>query len=205
MADLSGQFEVDGLVKTRKELEQLLMSNPEMEKRVQKLIRQVLMQARRTVMNSITFKHGDPRQAVKAVKTSVYRRILGGNVSLYNKRSRQGGSGYEPPRKGVSGRGGNRRQRTFRDMGRYAGSERAFILRWLNNGVGDRYIQNFRSDERRERWPSVPKWSRHPNTGYRGSIAPRNFFADSSHRALQQAAEQLDTLIGELIQKEFNS
>ena len=68
MADITGQFEVDGLVKQRKELEQMLSSNPDMEKRLQKLIRKVLMQARKFIMDGIKFDHGDPRQARKAVK-----------------------------------------------------------------------------------------------------------------------------------------
>ena len=201
MADISGAFEVDGLVKTRKELEALLMSNPEMEKKVQGLIRKVLMAARKQVMGDIPFKHGDPRQAVKAVKTAVYKRILGGSVSLYNKRGAgKGGNDYEPPRKGSSGRGGNRRARSPRTaqiMG-YEGSKRAFILRFINEGVNGRAI-NFEVNDNRK----VDKWNKHPNTGNRGSIAARNFFANSSHKALQQAAAQLDQLITDLIAKEF--
>ena len=38
MADITGAFEVDGLVKQKKALESLMMGNPAMEKRVQKLI-----------------------------------------------------------------------------------------------------------------------------------------------------------------------
>ena len=201
MADISGAFEVDGLVKTRKELEALLSSNPEMEKKIQGLVRNVLVAARKQIMGDIPFKHGDPRQAVKAVKTAVYKRILGGSVSLYNERGgAKGGNGYEPPKKGVSGRGGNRRSRSERtqQIMSYEGSKRAFILRFLNDGVDGRAI-NFEYNEHRK----VDKWNKHPNTGNRGRIAPRNFFANSSHKALQQAAEQLDQLISELIAKEF--
>ena len=52
MADISGAFEVDGLVKQREELERLLMSNPEMEKKVQGLIRKVL-HARKVISGDI--------------------------------------------------------------------------------------------------------------------------------------------------------
>ena len=207
MADITGQFEVDGLVKQRKELEQMLSSNPDMEKRLQKLIRKVLMQARKFIMDGIKFDHGDPRQARKAVKTAVYRRILGGSVSLLNKRRAGAAGSYEPPRKGSTGRGGNRRQRsrdTQRMMG-YQGSDRAFVLRFLNQGTAGRNIDNFATDPKREEWPSVKKWSKHPNTGNRGSIAPRNFFSSSSHQALQQAAAELDKLIDEMIKKEFGN
>lgn len=207
MADITGQFEVDGLVKQRKELEQMLSSNPDMEKRLQKLIRKVLMQARKFIMDGIKFDHGDPRQARKAVKTAVYRRILGGSVSLLNKRRAGAAGSYEPPRKGSTGRGGNRRQRsrdTQRMMG-YQGSDRAFVLRFLNQGTSGRNIENFATNPKREEWPSVKKWSKHPNTGNRGSIAPRNFFSSSSHQALQQAAAELDKLIDEMIKKEFGN
>jgi hypothetical protein len=207
MADISGQFEVDGLVKQRDELEQMLSSNPDMEKRLQKVIRKVLMQARKTVMDSIQFKHGDPRDARKAVKTAVYRRILGGSVSLLNKRRAGSAGSYEPPRKGSSGRGGNRRSRSPRTqkiMG-YQGAERAFILRFLNQGTAGRNIENFATNPKRDNWPSVPKWNKHPNTGNRGSIAARNFFSSSSHNALQHAAAELDKLIDDMIRKEFGN
>ena len=190
MADISGQFQVDGLVKQRKELEQMLSSNPDMEKRLQKVIRKVLMQARKTVMDSIQFKHGDPRQARKAVKTAVYRRILGGSVSLLNKRRAGAAGNYEPPRTlQPKQRGGNRvkrGQRTQQVMS-YQGADRAFILRFLNQGTSQR-IAGTRGGHL---------------SGNRGSIAARNFFSTSSHRALQQAAADLDKLIDDMIKKEF--
>lgn len=192
MADISGAFEVDGLVKQREELERLLMSNPEMEKKVQGLIRKVLLEARRTISNQAkTDIKADPRQAYKAVKSAVYRRILGGNVSILNKR-RAGTRGPVPPvvhkletktnSKG-NHRGGNRmpRSRRTEDLLTYQGADRGFILRFLNAGTGDRESR----------------------IGNRGAIAPRNFFANSSRKAMEQAAEQLDRLIEELIKKEI--
>ena len=44
MATTTDAFEIDGFVQQQKELEALLMSNPAMEKKVQALIRKVLMQ-----------------------------------------------------------------------------------------------------------------------------------------------------------------
>ena len=194
MADINGAFEVDGLVKQREELERLLMSNPEMEKKVQGLIRKVLLQARKTISGDISTKiKNDPRQAYKAVKTAVYRRILGGNVSILNKRRAGTGTrGPVPPvvhkletktnSKG-NHRGGNRmpRSRRTEDLLTYQGADRGFILRFLNAGTDDRESR----------------------IGNRGSIAPRNFFANSSRKAMEQAAEQLDQLIEELIKKEI--
>lgn len=191
MAISGDNFEVDGFVAQRKELEALLMSNPEMEKRVQGLIRKVLLAARRTVAQAAQGKmRSDPRQAYKAVKSSVYRRILGGSVSILNRRTARGGGGYEPPRKLREGqRGGNRVPRSQRtqDVMSYEGADRAFILRFLNAGTDERFAGTRNGGL----------------SGRRGRIAPRNFFADSSHTAMQKAAAELSTLIDDLIKKEL--
>lgn len=185
------EFSVDGLVKQREDLERLLMSNPAMEKKVQGLIRKVLMVARREIGKGIKFDHGDPRQAYKAVKTSVYRQILGGNVSILNKRRAGSPGSYEPPRTLRPGqRGGNRVPRGKRTdtVMHYQGADRAFVLRFLNAGTTDR--------EAGTRGGRL--------SGNRGSIRARNFFADSSHRAMQQAADQLSHLIDDLIKQELS-
>lgn len=195
MADISGAFQVDGIVRQREELERLLMSNPDMEKRVQGLIRKVLLEARRVISGDIKDSDAmksDPRQAYKAVKSAVYKRILGGSVSILAKK-RAGKRLEEPPiyyalehRVNSKGnhRGGNRAPRSQRtkDLLTYAGPDRGFILRFLNAGTSDRT-------------------SRYGN---RGHIAARNFFRDSSQQAMEKAAEQLDNLITDLIQKETN-
>lgn len=212
MADLRGGFEVDGLVKQREDLERLLMSNPEMEKKVQGLIRKVLMAARREIGKSIKFEHGDPRQAYKGIKTSVYRQILGGNVSILNKRKRSTQfSAYEPPRTLKPGqRGGNRRPRSQRswDLIHYAGVDRGFVLRFLNTGTKKRAIE-FNYDEAREhvhrgsQGGNIKKYGETINTGYRGNIKPRNFFGPASQQALRKAADQLTKLIDDLIKEEM--
>lgn len=194
MADISGAFEVDGIVRQKQELESLLMSNPEMEKKVQGLIRKVLLAARKQISGSIkdgNYMKSDPRQAYKAVKSAVYRRILGGNVSILNRR-KAGNSLPVPPvvhqletRVNSKGnhRGGNRmpRSRRTEDLLTYAGKDRFFVLRFLNAGTGDRESR----------------------IGNRGAISARSFFADSSQHALQKAAEELDVLIERLIEQEM--
>lgn len=204
MADNS--FEIDGFVAQREELERLLTTDPKMEKRLQKIIRKVLMEVRKAVANAAqqpSVMKSDPRQAYKAVKTAVYRQILGGSVSILNKRKRSTQfSAYEPPRKLRPGqRGGNRRARSQRtwDIQHYAGSDRAFILRFVNGGTLGRAV-DFNYDENRR----ASKWNRHPNTGYRGRIAPRNFFGNVSHRAMRGASAHLQQLIDQLIREEFN-
>ena len=210
---MENNVEIDGFVKQREELERLMMSNPAMEKRVQGLIRKVLMAARREIGKDIKFDHGDPRQAYKAVKTAVYRQILGGSVSILRKR-RAGTqfSAYEPPRTLRPGqRGGNRRPRSQRtdDLMKYAGPDRAFVLRFLNAGTQGRVIK-FNYDEAREdvhrgsRGGNKKKYGETINTGSRGNIKPRNFFGNSSHSAMQKAADQLTKLIDDMIKEEFN-
>lgn len=210
MADINGAFEVDGLVKQREELERLMMSNPQMEKRVQKVIRKVLMAARKDIMGGITFKHGDPRQARKAVKTAVYRQILGGSVSILNKRGVKFDN-YEPVRALQPGqRGGNRRVRSDRSnkLMHYAGESRAFVLRFLNAGTQGRAIR-FTIDPHRSKvnkgsqGGNLRKYGKTVNTGASGNIAPRNFFGNSSHRAIQKAVDQLSQLIDDMIKQEF--
>jgi uncharacterized protein YaaR (DUF327 family) len=80
-------------------------------------------------------------------------------------------------------RGGNRmpRSRRTEDLLTYQGADRGFVLRFLNQGTE----------------------GRESRFGNRGAIAPRNFFATSSQKAMEQAAEQLDRLIEELIKKEI--
>ena len=212
MAITTDAFEIDGFVQQRKELEALLMSNPAMEKKVQGIIRKVLTQARRTIGKAAAdAMDSDLRQAYKAVKTAVYRQILGGNVSLYRKKraSKTGGS-YEPPRTLREGqRGGNRRPRSGRtkQIQSYMGSDRGFILRFLEAGVNGRVIE-FRTDPHREKVKrgsqggDLKKYGKTTNTGARGSIRPRNFFGTSSQTAMQEAAKQLTQLIDELIKTE---
>ena len=212
MASIDSSFDVDGLVEQRKELDRLLLKNPTMEKKLQGIIRKMLIQVRRAIQDSIQFKHGDPRQAYKAVRTTVYRRILGGNVNILNKR-RAGGSGnYEPQRTLRPGqRGGNRRSRSQRTraLQGYQGSDRGFILRFLNAGTEGRAIE-FKYDEAREnvkrgsQGGDKKKYGKTINTGYRGNIAPRNFFGQRSHREMEAAASNLEKMIDDLIKEELN-
>ena len=182
------------ILEQQKVLEAALSTNPKTQKALQKLIRKIIMEARAKVSSDASNKmKNDPRGAAQAVRTSVYKKILGANINIFSSRKAHGQNNYEPPRKGVSGRGGNRRTRSGRTrqiMG-YAPLDRGFILRWINDGTpGARNIE-FTPNDRRK----VDKWNKHPNTGNRGNIAARNFFRGAGERALAQAADNLATLI----------
>lgn len=187
MANITDNFQVEGFVEQKKELEKLMMSNPAMEKKVQGLIRKVLGEVRKAVMAAAqqpSVMKTDPRQAYKAVKMAVYKRILGGNVSILRKKRAIGGGTYTPTRTLRTGqRGGNRRLRSERTMKleSYVGNERGFILRFLNAGTQIRMTRY----------------------GNRGAIAPRNFFGNRSHLEMEQAAKNLETLIDNLIKQEI--
>ena len=213
MVQISDAFEVDGFVEQRKELDRLLMSNPAMEKKVQGLIRKVLAAVKKSLGQAARDKmKSDPRNAYKAIRTAVYKRILGGNVNILNKRraSSAGGS-YTPTRTLRSGkRGGNRRARSERTMKleSYEGSDRGFILRFLNAGTNDRYI-DFLPDNSREhvhrgsQGGNIKKYGKTINTGRRGRIKARNWFGNRSQREMEAAANNLEKFIDALIQQEL--
>lgn len=200
MTNKTDAFEVEGLVQQKKKLEELMMTNPEMEKKVKNIIRKVLCEVQKALQEraSEAIKGPDPRKAYKAVKYVVYRQILGGSVSLLN--NRKAGEKKEiVPQRNPSHRGGNRRKRTQRtiDLQSYYGADRAFILRFINNGTGNRAIK-FTPNEKRKK----DKWNKHPNTGNRKKIEARNFFNGDVH--MKQAASQISKLVDILIEEEFN-
>lgn len=201
------EFEVNDtvIVEQQRALEAALSTNPKAQAELRKIIRKYIMEARATVVQDIDFKHGDPRGAARAVRTAVYKKVLGANINILTGKKRHGESTYRPPRTLKPGqRGGNRRQRnpykTNRD--KYDALDRGFILRWLNSGVSKRSIE-FKSDEAREhvhrgsRGGNLNKYGKTINTGYRGSIAPRNFFRPLGDRALGTMRDNLATAIEE--------
>lgn len=173
-------------------LERLLTTNPDMEKKVRRIVRQVIIGAQSRVQDAA--KPMSTKEAYKAVYSVVYKKVLGGNINLAPSSRRSGQRAPLPPvrhalvegvnRKG-NHRGGNRMPRSSRteDLLTYTGADRGFILRFLNNGTEDR----------------------HNGTRRTGAIAPRNWFSGVSVQAFNHAAEQFDLLLDQLIAKEFGS
>lgn len=178
-------------VEQKEVLDRLLSTNPNTQKALQRLIRRVLKEARAMVVSRIKFKH-DPRGTKRAVRSIVYKKILGGNINILNPKKAHGTTSYNPPHRGSAGRGGNRRKRsaeTARIMS-YDGLDREFVLRWNDSGTNGRNIRFTENPHRK-----VDKWNQHPNTGNRGSIAGRHFFRTYGEAALIKAAETLSELI----------
>jgi len=204
------EFDDSVVVQHVNALEAALSTNPQTQKALNKLIREIILASRDEVVQAASrAMKSDPRGSAQAVRTAVYKKILGANINIYNSRKAHGSNHYEAQRTLRQGqRGGNRRAqgtRTYK-MLRYAPADRGMILRWINDGThkGDRSIQNFKTDERRGRWPSVPKWNKNPNTGNRGAIAPRNWFRSAAEKTLIKAADALAIMIDEELEDLLN-
>ena len=176
------QMEVSSevLLKQSEVLEACLSTDPKMEAKVRRVIRRALLDARREMMGDIPYIHGDPRGSRRAIRTSVYRAILGGQVNIFSSRKAHGQNSYEKPRKldqNPHQRGGNRRPRSemTKRMDSYEGADRGMILRWLNQETGNRSTKY----------------------GNRGRISGNNWFAGASAKALEEAAEKLAKMVEE--------
>lgn len=190
-------FEFEGLVEQKKALERLLISDKKMKVKVHAIIKQVLQEAR----NSLSKQAGqvmqsDPRQAYRAVRNTVYRQILGGNVNIFQSR-RAGQRVPQPDTKR------ERSQRT-KDLQSYYGKDRGFILRWLNTGTDDRYAKSIDNhifgNNKRQKGRKYKG-----GIGNRGSISPRYWFTNSAESIMERAAQNLSDRIDTLIEEQFNT
>ena len=178
-----------------------MSTDPKMRKVIQQHIREALFAARKDVMAAFPAE-SDPRKSRRAIRTTVYEKILGGNINILTGKKAHGGGSYEPPRTLASGqRGGNRRQRSERTkqiMG-YGPLDRGFILRFVNSGTKTRVIgfRNTQKSNRSKYEARVYRISRgdKARTGNRGSIAARNWFMQSAESALGNAAQTIADLI----------
>ena len=176
------EFDNAVVMRQKAALESMLVSNPDTAANIRKLITQEIAKSRAAISQSAKGEMAsDPRQAYKAVRRSVYKSILGGQVNIFNPRggASSSGSSFVKARKldnNPHQRGGNRRKRSARtdQVDGYVGKDRGFILRFVNSGI------------------SKPRQTRYGN---RGVIAARNWLATSGQRELEAAAERLSALI----------
>lgn len=158
-----------------------------MDKQLNDLTKKVIRKARGELVKNARVgfdMDSDPRSAYRAIKSTVYRRIKGGNVSILSKRRASSKRYPLPP----STRG--RSQRTEQLLS-YYGADRGFILRFLNNGTEPRAVKGFNG---RRGFVSQAA------SGYRGSIKGRNWFGHASQAEMEKAAAELEKMIDELIQ-----
>jgi hypothetical protein len=179
------------ILESKKVLDAALSTNPKTQAVLRKMIREYVKQARQEVVNSINFQNGDPRGTRQAVRTSVYKKVLGANINIFNSRKAHGSNNYEPQRKlRPKQRGGNRVKRGERtnQVMHYGPLDRGMILRWQNSGTGERTAGN--------RGGALG--------GNRGSIAARNFFQPLGDRAMGVMRDNLERAIEEELTKLLN-
>ena len=193
-------FEREGFEEQRKQLERMMTTDPRMRENVQTAIRKVLLKVRKALSaNAQTGLQmdSDPRHAYKAVRTAVYRRILGGQVNILARKKAGKETQFRKGRKGLPKRGGNRWGRSDRTIALegYEGMDRGFILRFLNAGATDRKIHSFTSklDNDRHNLRHAVKG------GNRGSISPRNWFGSASQKELEGVSDELQKYIDDII------
>lgn len=212
-------FVMEGFTELSKKLDQLQVNNPEMEKKIQKIIAKGLQMVRKSVSEAMRQKmKDDPREAYKAVRRTVYRRILGGNVNILQNKRAGDRSTYTPTRTLKSGqRGGNRRLRSERTLAleSYSGRDRGFILRFLEGGArkggGRRQERGFRNDQHRDQVKrgsqggDLRKYGKTTNTGSRGSISACHVFSNVADHSMENAIAYIESEIDKLIQQEFGN
>lgn len=166
----------------------ILLTDKDFAKEVRIIIRKELSKARSKVAeDSKEFIDYDPRQAYRAVRRLIYKRILGGNINILQKRKASSiRVRVQKERKLREGqRGGNRRPRSAETerIDSYFGADRGFILRFLNQGVG------LKSE----------RVNYNVGNARRGHITPRNWFGGKSEQRIAEAAERICDQIEELI------
>ena len=177
---------VTGIEQYKEALRKLQTDNPRTKKELQAIIRRAINEARKNVIKDAKgVLQNDPRHAYKAVRNSVYKQILGGQINILSSRHRGAATKYERPRTLQEGqRGGNRRQRSLRTMqiDSYEGVDRGFILRFQNAGTVERETR----------------------FGKRGSLAARHWFGISSAFQMDAAASRIAEEIEAMLQQEFH-
>ena len=123
-------FTIEGYDEQMKQLKRMMTDDPAFRRRINAVLGQVLKEARKAISSdAMRVVKNDPRHAYKAVRSAVYKRILGGQVNILQKRKAGTPSGYRKPLKGLPKRGGNRwgRSQRTKDLEGYEGMDRGFF------------------------------------------------------------------------------
>ena len=188
-------------VEDQKILEAAMTTDPKTREALQKLVRKAILEARRDVVNNIHFDNGDPKNTRQAVRTTVYRKILGANINIRNSKKKHGVNTYVTPRHSQGyNRGGNRMKRSRRTQQilSYSGLDRGFIMRFVDSGTKQRFVgfRNERKANRNRYIETKRNWDAGgTGLGNRGRIVGRNFFYQLGMNALEIATGRLAELI----------
>lgn len=204
-------FETEGVASLQRRLDSLVTTNPEMRKHIQDAIRSALKEVRKRLSQDAKTglqMDSDPRHAYKAVRYAVYKRILGGQVNILQKRKAGSPTNYQKARKGLPKRGGNRwgRSERTKSLEGYEGTDRGFVLRFLNEGTSDRMIHSFAGKDGKS---NVLRTGNTMNIKYknlggnRGNIKARNWFGGASQKQLENAALNIQNIIDDILLEKF--
>ena len=174
---------ITGMEGYARKLDKLKTTDPELAKMLQGAILQALRNVRKELSKNAKTglqMESDPRQAVRAIRHTVYRRIFGGNVNILQ---------------------GRRKKVTSDDLGKrkYFGAERGYVLRFLNQGTIERVV-GFRNNKANlTRYEAYLKSG--DRAGRRGHIEARNWFGGASETELKKMSAMLDEYINRVILK----
>ena len=197
------RFEADNAVfiEDQRTLEAALSTNPKTKEALQGLVRKCILEARHSVAMSIKFANGDPRNTRQAIRSTVYRKVFGGNLNILDSKKKHGKNAYQTPKTNRGNlRGGNRMARSPRTQQilDYAPFDREFIMRFVDSGTKQRFVgfRNAQKSNSRRYLDTKQRWDAGGGrTGNRGAIAARGFFQRYGERALEIAADKLAALI----------
>jgi hypothetical protein len=166
----------------------LMFTDKETRNRIRKIIREELKDTAKRLREDVRYEmKEDPRKAYRGVKSTVYKKILGGNVSILN--PRRAGQRYQLIRDrkldhNPYQRGGNRRPRYEKRnrLDYYYGADRGYILRFIGSGT-------------------VPRTSRFGN---RGSVGRSDWFGHTAPWHMEEAAGQVAEAINEYVRLQTN-
>lgn len=197
----------NGLEISKKGLESLMTSNPEMREKLTDDIRTLLWQARDRLALDVKAMYGGERESWRAVRNIVYRKVLGGDLNIKNmKRGTANWRVVQKVRKVEQNphmRGGNRRYQSLRSarLEGYEGKARGFILRFQNEGTGDRYNKPVPTHRLRT-FKRKPKPS--GKRAFRGRITGADFFVSNAKKELGIMAVELEKLIDKEMENMYN-
>lgn len=179
-------------------LEKLMSTNKDMDNAMRDAVAQVLRAARRDVTSKVRdAMHSDPKGTYRAVRTTLYTQLAGGNINILNKRRSSGRGGNT----GVSRRG--RMARTEQIMS-YDGKDRQFILRFVSSGTKPRVTTHMNGHTilRTEKVKGYTYKS--GKIGGRGAILGTDFFGPAAQAAIEKAGKELAVLFEQIYKQQIN-
>lgn len=204
-------FVIAGIDELNEQILGLKASNPRFMAQQKKLLAEAIKVAKKEVTSAArSALSNDPRKAYMAVRSAVWKRALGGNVNILQSRkanSKQYAGGN------IGAKGATSRTRA---LAGYYGSDRGFVLRFLNAGTADRAVKGInghsvRRSSESERRPKGKQMGRayrvrmyKGGIGNRGSIPARNWFKAPAEASMQHAAEVYAALCERAIAEVWN-